>query len=153
MNEQQGRLIGIAIRGQSRAPMVEVDVAEITAAAGVTGDFRGRSSGRQVTVLSTEDWQAACAELGRELPWTTRRANLLVEGLSLRGTTGAVLRIGDVLLQVTGETDPCSRMEEAAEGLCSALTPDWRGGACCRVIQGGTVRPNATVNLESSEAQ
>jgi len=42
-------------------------------------------------------------------------------------------------LQITRETDPCKRMEEAQSGLMKALAPDWRGGACCRVINGGSI--------------
>jgi hypothetical protein len=54
------------------------------------------------------------AEVGRHLPWQERRANLLVEGLDLpqRGRRSAHRRRW--LLEVTGECDPCSRMEELA---------------------------------------
>ncbi len=148
MEREQGTLIGIAIRAKSRAPMVEQNQAEITAEHGVVGDFRGAPGVRQVTVLSVEDWEDACAELGQQLPWTTRRANLFVEGLRFCETTGATVRLGDVILQVTGETEPCSRMEEAATGLCGALTPNWRGGVCCRVISGGILAPQDKVSLE-----
>ena len=81
--------------------MQELPRAEVTAGSGVADDFRGRSGRRQVTVLSLEDWQAACAQAGRpELPWTSRRANLLVSGLDLAAAgaaaaAGCVLRIGD----------------------------------------------------------
>jgi hypothetical protein len=39
---------------------------------------------RQITVLAREAWEAAAAALGDpDLPWTVRRANLLVEGVEL----------------------------------------------------------------------
>jgi MOSC domain-containing protein YiiM len=134
-----GRLIGIARRDRKRAEMQTLQQAEITHVSGVARDFRGKPGDRQVTVISADAWRQACAELGRNIPWTTRRANLLVEGVELPKTTGGEIRIGAVRLQVTGETDPCSRMEEQCEGLKAALQPDWRGGVCCRVLQEGSV--------------
>lgn len=144
-----GKLIAIAIRAKSHASMVEVPQTEITTVAGVAGDFRGRPGPRQVTVLSVEAWDDACGALGKEIPWTVRRANLLVAGPSLANTTGSVLRIGDVVLKITGETDPCQRMDDQVAGLREALAPHWRGGVCCRVVSGGVVEPGAVVVLES----
>ncbi len=126
-----------------------VDAATVDVAEGLVGDFRGRSPGRQVTVMGREGWEDACRELGRELDWTVRRANLLVEGLRLEGCTAARIRIGDVLLEVTEETKPCQRMDEASAGLRGALAPGWRGGVSCRVLEGGEVRPGDPVSLES----
>ena len=137
------RLLAIAIRHRSRGVMQELPRAEVTASSGVADDFRGRSGRRQVTVLSLEDWQAACAQAGRaELPWTTRRANLLVSGIDLASlgeaaAEGSLLRIGTVELEVTGETAPCERMEEAWPGLRAALAVAGRGGVTCRVLHGG----------------
>jgi MOSC domain-containing protein YiiM len=142
-----GKLLGIAIRAKSHAPMQELDIIDITSDDGCVGDSRGRSRGRQVTVLSREAWQAACADLGRVLPWTERRANLLVEGFELAETVSSRLCIGDVVLEITGETDPCRRMTNVARGLREALTPAWRGGVCCRVIEGGQIRVGDSVTL------
>lgn len=145
-----GQLLGIAIRAKSRAPMQELDCIEITTDDGCAGDSRGTSRGRQVTVLSREAWQAACAELNQTLPWTARRANLLVEGFELEETVSAALSIGDVELEITGETDPCRRMTKVASGLREALTPSWRGGVCCRVIHGGRISVGDSVALRQS---
>lgn len=142
-----GRLAGIAIRSAKRAPMQTLDAAEVSVAAGVAGDFRGRPGDRQVTVIAADAWQAACAELGRELSWTTRRANLLVDGVSLPREAGGTIEIGDVRLRVTMETAPCSRMDEQCRGLRAALAPEWRGGVCCEVVEGGAVRVGDTVRV------
>jgi MOSC domain-containing protein YiiM len=152
MDPDQGKLLGISVRSHSRAPMDEVDVAEITEEHGVANDSRGKPGGRQVTVLAAEDWDAACEVLDTELPWTCRRANLLVEGITLKESTGSTITLGDVLLMVTGETDPCSRMDETEQGLRLALAPDWRGGVCCRVIRGGTISKGTPVTIRSSNA-
>ena len=115
---------------------------------GLDGDFRGRSVNRQVTVLAHEDWREVCSELGVDLPWTTRRANLLIEGVSLFDTAGAKLHIGSAILEITAETEPCGRMEECHKGLRDALSSGWRGGVCCRVIVGGLLNVGASVDLE-----
>lgn len=142
-----GRLVGIARRDAKRAQMQTLQQAEISHASGVARDFRGKPGDRQVTVISADAWRKVCAELGNNIPWTTRRANLLVEGIELPKAIGSEIRIGAVRLQVTGETDPCSRMEEQFEGLKAALQPDWRGGVCCRVLQEGPVTIGDTVTL------
>ena len=134
------KLIGIATKDKKRAPMLKRDSAYISLTNGVEDDFRGKSSKRQVTVLSLAAWQEATALLNTDLPWTTRRANLLVDELELEHTSGQILSIGEVELLITQETDPCERMTEAADGLFDALKPHWRGGVCCRVIREGAVK-------------
>ncbi len=128
--------------------MTEIDSVEITCEQGVVLDTRGKPGKRQVTVLSAESWQAVCHELDVELPWTTRRANILVSGITFSANDmGKILQMGDVRLQITVETDPCHRMDEQQQGLTAALTPDWRAGVCCRVLQGGFIRLNDKVKL------
>lgn len=134
-----GRLTGIARRDAKRAPMETLERAEITMENGVALDFRGKRGKRQVTIISTHAWRDACRELRKEIPWTTRRANLLVDDFKLPRSVGAVLKIGQVRLQVTGEVDPCSRMDEQCPGLREALQPEWRGGVSCIVLEGGAV--------------
>ena len=139
------QLIGIARRPARRAPMEEIGCGEITADGGLAGDHKGpKFPKRRITVLSREDWQAALAALpssheAPDLPWTTRRANLLVEGVRLPRARGGRIRIGPVVLEVTYPTVPCRRMEEAYPGLLKALMPEWRGGITARVLCGGHV--------------
>lgn len=146
-----GLLTGIARRDRKRAPMDTLGRAEISTTTGVALDSRGKPGPRQVTVISADAWQSACSELGKELPWTTRRANLLVEGIDLPETTGAVLHIGAVQLLVTGEVDPCSRMDEQCAGLTKALQPQWRGGVSCTVLAGGSVALGDSVTLQPAD--
>ena len=152
MASNAGRLAGIARRDKKRAPMQTLETADITSDTGVAADFRGVPGDRQVTVISAAGWQAACAELQSELAWTMRRANLFVDGIELPRRTGDELHIGDVRLLITGELDPCSRMDEQCPGLTAALTPEWRGGVTCSVLQGGrvSVGDNVTIHINGS---
>lgn len=136
-----GRLVGIARREQRRAPMQQVAEGSISLEAGLAGDCKGvRFPLRQVTVLAREAWVAAAADVGDpDLPWSVRRANLLVEGVELPRAKGGILGIGAVRLEVTGQTYPCMRMEEARTGLLKALARDWRGGVTCRVLASGPI--------------
>jgi MOSC domain-containing protein YiiM len=149
MSMSHGKLLGIAIRPKSRSPMIPLDRADVTTGEGVVGDSRGRPGSRQVTIVSREAWQAACDEIGQSLPWTVRRANLFVEDLELPKELGRQICIGQVVLEVCGETDPCARMDAQVSGLTAALTPDWRGGVCCRVITGGEIHVGDTVQTTS----
>lgn len=145
-----GTLMGIAWRERSRAVMQTRGSADITPESGVANDFRGKPGNRQVTVLSARAWRAACEEVGRKLDWTARRANLLVDDFDLPTEKGGVLQIGTVRLRINRETDPCSRMDEQCPGLRKALQPDWRGGVCCSVLQGGTVSIGDPVSLTTA---
>jgi MOSC domain-containing protein YiiM len=131
----------IAIKNRPRVAMQVIDSAQVTVANGILGDFRGAQQGRQITIMSESAWHKACAEVDTDLPWTTRRANLLVDEVEFDASyVGKTVRIGDVELMVTMETDPCSRMDAQHQGLTAALTPNWRGGICCDVIKPGEIK-------------
>lgn len=135
-----GRLTGIARTHERLGPMEEIAQASVSVEAGIDGDVRGTKPGRQITVLFREGWDDACKDLGMALPWITRRANLLIEGLDRPREAGGRLVIGEIVLDVTRETDPCQLMERAQARLYQALKPDWRGGVCCTVVRGGQLR-------------
>jgi MOSC domain-containing protein YiiM len=139
----------IAIKNLPRVEMQVVDNAQITVANGILGDFRGSQRGRQVTIVSESAWQKTCQELDTDLPWTVRRANLLVDNIEFDAAwIGKTLHIGETELVVTGETDPCSRMDEQYRGLTAALTPEWRGGISCDVIKPGDIKIGDQVEFD-----
>ena len=130
------KLLKIYLRAEKRGELQEVSEAQLEVGTGVEGDH-AKGPKRQVTLISLEAWQAACAELGQDLDPIERRANLLVEGLALHESRGREIQIGDALIRIMGETKPCLRMNKAAPGLMDALTPEWRGGAFGEVRTGG----------------
>ena len=141
------KLLGIAIKPRPKDEMLLRREALLDTQSGLVGDCCGKPGKRQVTLMNLSDWQAACTELGVELPWHTRRANLLVDHLPLQQSIGSHIQLGEALLEITGETDPCERMEQAHTGLFQALLTNWRGGVTCRVIAGGAIRTGMTVTL------
>ena len=145
-----GRILGIATRPRPAADMNESEWIQVEAS-GLAGENR-KGQRRQVTLLAREDWERAQADAGAELHWTTRRANLLIEGLDLAHTTGRRIRVDTALLEVTAETDPCDLMDRFHAGLRKALAPDWRGGASTRVIEPGVIRVGDAVRFEDEAA-
>ena len=142
----QATLRGIAVRGARRAPMREVQEASVTVTDGILEDYRGTGL-RQVTFIDAGQWQQVVGELGLDLPWHTRRANLLIDGLDLPAAVGSRLRIGDCLFEIHGETEPCERMDELQAGLRQGLTPEMRGGVWGRVIESGQLRVGQAVEV------
>ncbi|MBU1008598.1 MAG: MOSC domain-containing protein [Bacteroidetes bacterium] len=142
-----GKLTGIGYKREKRGTVITCEKAFVGLQSGVEDDIRGIPGKRQVTVLSAEAFEMACKQLETSLAWTVRRANLLIEGIDLQGSTGKQLLIGEVVLEITGETEPCYRMDEQCEGLKEALQTDWRGGVTCMVICEGHIRLNDSVQL------
>lgn len=142
-----GNVIGIARREKLRAEMETIDSVYVDEKTGLSGDIRGTALKRQVTLLSAKAWSEVCRELEADLPWTTRRANILIENIDFHQDSGYKIQIGEVLLLVTRQTDPCSRMDEQYSGLTNALMSDWRGGVCCSVVKGGNISLGDEVKL------
>lgn len=138
------RVVGIAIKTEHRQPLTEVESADIVDA-GLVGNV-AQSDHRRVTLMAKEHWTTVQEELSTDLPWITRRANILVEGMDMAGSMGKTLSIGNVQLRVEGETYPCGLMDEYCEGLKLALTPDCRAGVHARVLQEGSITIGDTIS-------
>lgn len=143
----KGELLGIARRSKPRAPMETANEVLVTIEAGVEGNCNGSVPDRQVTVISADSWRDACKDLGMEVPWTKRRANLVLGGIDLRDTEGALILIGGVQLEIAGENPPCRVMDIQQNGLRKALRPEWRAGVSCRVLTGGVIKVGDDVRL------
>ena len=144
-----GKLEAIWLKRTRGGPMDPVDEA-------VAVDGRGLESGadfgcdRHVTLIEREVFDRLKAEVDDSVEPVMRRANLLVSGIRLEGTGDRTLAVGDLRIQIRGETRPCERMEEACEGLRDALEPHWGGGAHGSVMNSATIAVGDEVRWEES---
>ncbi len=137
--ETAARVLGIAVRTVREGPMREVESARASVDGGLEGDLEVKPD-RGVTLLDSAQWEQVTRELSADLPWHTRRANVLVEGVSMASLLGKTVRLGEIELAIKGETRPCGLMDRLHPGLHNALVPDCRAGVHGRVLRQGTVR-------------
>ena len=144
-----GRVQWIGLRPARDVPMQPVDVVLAEAGRGLAGDrYAGGSGKRGVTLLQAEHLPAIASLSGHaDLAPATLRRNLLVSGIPLAALQGRRFRIGEVLLEGTGECDPCARME-AALGAGGYNAMRGMGGLCARIIEGGVIRTGDAVVVE-----
>lgn len=150
--EQRGTLEAIWVKRFRRGPMDPVESAVLIAGQGITGNAN-QGGRRQVTVISREAWQSAVDEVGGVVGPAARRANLMLAGIDLEKTRGAILEIGEACIEILGETKPCERMEEALSGLRAALYKAWRGGVFGAVLKGGSIRVGDPVFVRSATGE
>ena len=92
--------------------------------------------------------QAALSGSAQARPELLRR-NLVVTGINLLALRNRRFRIGEVLLEMTGDCDPCSHMEEVlGAGGFNAMRG--HGGITAAVLEGGWLRLGEAVRLEPS---
>ena len=109
---------------------------------GIVGARHAKENGkRQILILDKEILDRF------QLPIGTLRENITVENLrSQQMTAGTRIAIGtEVILELTGDCAPCSRMDEIKEGLQKQLVG--QRGMLAKVIEGGTVKTGESITL------
>lgn len=142
-----GALVWIGLRPARKAAMVSTASARLVAGRGLEGDhYDGARNGpRQVTIVAAEDLGAIAGFLGEETaaPEQLRR-NLVTRGINLLALKDRRFRIGEVVLQGSGECAPCGLMEITL-GSGGYNAARGRGGITARVVEGGEVRVGNTL--------
>ena len=137
-SQDSGRLEAIWLKRGKLAPMDEVESARVIEGRGLEGNAN-QGGKRQITLLSAELWNEVVREFGEYLDPRSRRANLMVSGVDLAESRGRTLKIGDIKIQIYGETRPCELMDRNKEGLRSILEANWRGGVFGEALGSGTL--------------
>jgi MOSC domain-containing protein YiiM len=130
----------------SRLPMRAVERVTVEAGKGIVGDRYHGTRHRHVTVQSATALAAASAAYGAEVPAALTRRNLTVDEGDVPTTPGALIRVGDVLLEVVRVAAPCKLLDDTiGRGAQEALRR--RGGSVCRVLEGGEIAVGDAVDL------
>ncbi|RSK24776.1 MOSC domain-containing protein [Hymenobacter metallilatus] len=152
---QQGRLEWIGLRPGRREPLQAVLTAEAETDRHLQGDHARPKPGgkRQVTLIQQEHLGAVAGYLGLSEPVAPARLrrNLVVSGLNLLALKNRRIRIGEqVVLEITGECHPCSRMEEElGPGGYNAMRG--HGGLTARILTGGTLTVGDVVRVIATD--
>ncbi|GAA3963122.1 MOSC domain-containing protein [Hymenobacter antarcticus] len=148
---QAGAIAWIGQRPVRREPLVSVPEAELKADSHMLGDHARPKAGgkRQITLIQHEHLAAVAGFLGLDAPLDPGRLrrNLVVSGLNLLALKNRQISIGEeVLLDITGECHPCSRMEEElGPGGYNAMRG--HGGLTAHIAQGGRIRVGDVVRV------
>jgi MOSC domain-containing protein YiiM len=141
-----GKVEWIGIRPVRREPVQEVETITVSEKKGIVGDhYSGQSGNRHVTLIQAEHLPVVAALTGRDTldPALVRR-NIVVSGLNLLALKDKQIQLGDVVLQITGQCHPCSKMETAlGPGGYNAMRG--HGGMTAKVIKGGAIRVGDSV--------
>lgn len=154
---QVGRIEWIGLRTVRRAPLLSVEEATAETDRHLTGDHARPKPGgkRQITLIQQEHLAAVAGFLGHDAPIEPGRLrrNLAVSGLNLLALKNRHVQIGaDVILEITGECHPCSRMEEElGPGGYNAMRG--HGGLTARILQGGVFRVGDEVRVLTTTPQ
>ena len=148
---QTGSLEWIGQRPVRREPLVAVPEAELLTDSHLLGDHARPKAGgkRQLTLIQHEHLGAVAGFLGLTAPLDPGRLrrNLVVSGINLLALKNRQIRIGDdVILDITGECHPCSRMEEEL-GAGGYNTMRGHGGLTAHIAQGGRIRVGDVVRI------
>ncbi len=115
-----GEVVWIGLRETRSMLLREVASAVAVTDEGLAGDHYSRKGGnRQVTLIQAESLRAIASHLGLdEVSPLDLRRNIVTAGINLHALKDRRFRIGDAVLEASGECHPCSRMKETFGAGC-----------------------------------
>lgn len=141
----QGSTLSLNLSGEHRKPSEIVQSANFVAGLGIEGDRhateREERQGYQVLIMDNETLQVLGLEPGviKEQVTTT---GIDVASLDV----GQQLALGDeVVIEISKDAPPCSRMEEIRPGLQKEL--EGRRGMLASIVTGGTVNIGDAIRI------
>ncbi len=141
----EGIVKSLGIAPAKEQAMNSVDVLELITGQGIKGDRHLRTDGsrskRQVLLMDIETLEEF------NLYERDIKENITVQGVNFSLIeSGDIVSIGkDVILEITGECEPCSRMDELRLGLKDAI--DGRRGVLAYVKSGGAINSGDSIKF------
>jgi MOSC domain-containing protein YiiM len=122
-------------------PVREFDEAFAVENKGFKDCVHGRpGSGRQLLLMDVETLEEFGIAPGRV------KENITTRGIKLEGLPmGQRIRVGEALLEITKECEPCHQMDAIRQGLQEALRG--RRGILCRVVESGQIRRGDAIEI------
>ncbi len=159
---QAGTLEAIYLRPARGVVADQASSATAIAGRGLQGDrativaSRNLQGGnRQVTLIQAEHLVVLEKLLNKPIDAAKLRRNLVVSGLNLLAAKSLFkdqimhLSIGDIVLEITGPCEPCSKMEATlGKGAYNAMRG--HGGVTAKVIVGGEFKVGDLISCQTS---
>ena len=119
---------------KSKEPPVSSPALTLVEGLGIEGDHHARPrSSRQVLLMAEENCDAFGLAPGEV------RENLTVRGIDLQALpAGTRLQIGDAVLEITKDCEPCAFIDSLRPGLKDQMVR--RRGMLARVVRSGEIR-------------
>lgn len=149
---QTGQLQAIYCRSARGVLCVQTSSAIAIAGRGLQGDRASLTvsqnplgSNRQITLIQAEHIAVISALMNKIVDPASLRRNLIVSGINLLAAKSLFkdqpmhLIINDVVLEITGPCEPCSKME-ASLGVGAYNAMRGHGGVTAKVIKGGELK-------------
>lgn len=131
-------VVAIHVAKATRLPMQAKDRVEVDAGKGIVGDRYHGTKHRHVTVQSRQSLDEAAAVFGDDIPSHLTRRNITVSHGVVPRDPGALLRIGDVLLEAVRVAAPCKLLDDTI-GAGAQVALRRRAGTVFRVLEGGSI--------------
>jgi MOSC domain-containing protein YiiM len=158
---QAGQLEAIYLRPARGINCIAAEQTEAIAQKGLAGDRASSTpsrnplgSNRQVTLIQAEHIAVISSFISKTVDAAKLRRNLVVSGINLLATKCLFkdqvmqIKIGEVILQVTGPCEPCSKMETAlGQGGYNAMRG--HGGVNAKIIKGGMLKIGDSVSCQT----
>lgn len=129
-----------SVRGQPMQPMEKV---KTVSGEGILGDASFGSRKRQVLLVDMAVLESYDLHPG------DLRENITVSGLTLSHLgPGAIVRIGETTLEITGDCKPCDMVNDLKQGLRDEI--DGHRGMLAKVHDGGAMSVGDIVSLTDS---
>jgi MOSC domain-containing protein YiiM len=144
-----GEVVSIHIAPKAEAAPVAVAEVNAVAGKGLEGDRYAEKigtwsetpgSGREVTLIESEEIEALECEFGVRLGPGESRRNITTRGVGLNELVDREFRVGNVVLRGTRLAEPCAHLQGliGQEAVLKGLVH--RGGLRCDIVSGGKIR-------------